>query len=127
MNLTERAQAYLKTLNRDADWITDQSETESYLSRMNLRNPQAILNAQLNFSGYHLTIHENEKHSYEINFISKFHVAKNKKVYSEMVDDEMIVDFENSEKTYHYFITEKGYICTKDEESPGKFIIPLTR
>lgn len=118
MSLSQRAIEYLKTLNRNPDWITEEQETNGYLKNLDIGNFDNISNTQLKYSGYELTVNNDDRFTYEINFISKYHIEKNKRIYTERVNDEIIFDFENNKKSYYYFITESGRICTKNEDSP---------
>ena len=56
----------------------------------------------------------------QLNFISKFHIQKKKRIYTERINDEIILQFDNGKEPRIYFITNKGIICSKDEFNPKK-------
>ena len=118
MKLTERASNYLKSLDRDSEWITYEKETREFLNSLRVNYSQQILDVQLKYSGFELKISKNENSITRLNFISKFHIEKNRKIYTERIDDEIIFKFDNGEKPNIYFITNNGVICSKDEENP---------
>ncbi|MGC4041824.1 MAG: hypothetical protein QM710_13845 [Flavobacterium sp.] len=120
MSLSQRATEYLRSLKRDPDWVTKEEETTTFLRNLRISNFDNLLNTQLDYSGHELTVHNNEKFNYKINFISEYHIGKNRKIYTENVNGEIILDFENAKKACHYFITENGRICTKDEDNNRK-------
>lgn len=120
MNLSTRATEYLKLLRRNPNWITDEKSTINYFKSLNLPKSDQLLKTQLKYSGYELAIQDDEKNKYNINFISKNHINKKTRIYTELVDNEVIMDFENNSKSYNYFISANGSICTRNEENPRK-------
>ena len=116
MKLSPRAFAYLNSLGRNSDWVTNEKETRDYLKNVCDSNSDQLLSTQLNFSGYELRINNFRKSSFEIHFISKYHIEKHKKIYSERIKNEVIFSFKNDNGLDNYFITNTGKICTKDED-----------
>ena len=118
MNLTKRAYNYLETLERDSKWVTSEKETKEYLKSLNINCNIEVVNTQVNYGGYELKI--NNKFKMQLNFISKFHIQKKKRIYTERINDEIILQFDNGKEPRIYFITNKGIICSKDEFDPKK-------
>jgi len=120
MKLTDRASNYLKKLDRDIEWVTNEKETRDYLSNLNISCHDQFVYTQIKYSGYKLKVHQTERYNTRLNFISKFHIKKNEKLYVERIDEEVILKFDNEEKSSFYFITSKGAICSKDIDNPRK-------
>jgi len=122
MNLTEKASSYLKTLDRDPEWITNEKETRRYLNKIYPNYSQEVLNIQLNYGGFKLKVKNNEFNT-KLNFISRHHILENKKIHIERIDNEVIFQFANEIN----YITNSGNICSKDEDNARKIHLTYER
>ncbi|WP_306640164.1 hypothetical protein [Sanyastnella coralliicola] len=116
MNLSERASKYLKSLNKDLKRSSNEDQTKAYLERQNIRSYDGFLRFQILYSGYELTIKDNPGHSFLASLFTQEQIRKNEILEIEKAGDRYIeVCGDHKSAQFTFFITDKGEICTLDD------------
>ncbi|NMF38733.1 hypothetical protein KMW28_24340 [Flammeovirga yaeyamensis] len=117
MNLSGRASKYLNTLTRDLKWSSDEEQTKAYLESQNISYCDSFLRYQTLYSGYELTIKDDPGQSFSASLFSQKQIIKNETLELEKVGNRLIeVCGEHKTAQFTFFITERGEICTLDED-----------
>lgn len=123
MELSVRAKKYLSGLSRIDDYLLSEQETVAYCKQQNFPLNQTLLDIQLGYSGYKLTVKGNKRDSFLLSLFSRHDVKGNLKIEFYRFDDIYVVDFGQHETApFHFFITNLGAICTlghEDGEQPN--------
>lgn len=117
MNLSERASKYLKSLTRDVKWSSDENQTKAYLEGQNISSYDGFLRFQTLYSGYELTIKDDPGHSFSASLFSQKQIGKNETLEIEKAGDRLVeVCGEHKTAQFTFFITDRGEICTLDDD-----------
>lgn len=117
-NLSERAIKYLESLRRkDPVWVSNEDETKEYLERQNITSYSSFLRYQTLFSGYELTVKDAPEHSFSAALFSKGQIGLNQELNIEKAGDRLVeVCGHHSTAQFTFYITDKGEICTLDDD-----------
>ena len=80
MTLTERATKYFSKLKRIDEFYIDRERTIEYCKRQNFVLTKELLDVQVNFSGYKLTITNDRGHGFLLRLFSEFDFAENRNI-----------------------------------------------
>jgi hypothetical protein len=111
--LSQRARAYLSTLVRNDEWVTNPAMVIEYFTKQGVFLSDNLLKVQLDYSGYKLTIKGDPGHAFLLNFISKRDVSKNTEIVSYPLKRGYLLEFgEHATAQFTFYITDEGEICT---------------
>ena len=117
MNLSERASKYLNSLGRDENWTSNEGKTRTYLIGQKISPVDEFLRYQVLYSGYKLTINNAPGHSFSASLFSKKQIRKNELLELEKAGSRIVeVCGDHSTAQLTFFITDRGEICTLDDE-----------
>ena len=117
MNISERAQKYLRTLKRDSNYVSDEKETKEYLSKQNIEPADEFLKFQIQYSGYKLTINNDSGNSFSASLFSKNQIQENLKLEIEKAGDRFIeICGDHTTAQFTFYLTDKGEFCTLDDD-----------
>ncbi|CAN5627975.1 hypothetical protein BH11BAC3_BH11BAC3_34440 [soil metagenome] len=123
MTLTERASKYLNTLQRNSEFYLDRETTIEYCNKKKLIVSENLLDIQVHFSGYKLTIKNDIGNGFLLKLFSKADVKNNREIEVYHFDKTYVVDFgEHDTAQFRFFITNSGELCTlghQDKDTPN--------
>ena len=113
MTLTERARKYFSRLERNGEFCLDRETTAKYCNLHNFPLNENLLDIQVNFSGYKLTILNDKGHGFLLRLFSKADVKNNSEIEVYYFDKTYVVDFgEHDAAQFNFYITNLGELCT---------------
>jgi hypothetical protein len=123
MSLSNRAIEYLGTLKRDTNYITDKSDTEQYLINNNITPYDEFLRFQTLYSGYQLTIKDDPYNTFFASLFTREQIKTNNTLDIELAGDRFVeVCGEHKTAQFTFFITDRGEICTLDDDDSPNII-----
>ncbi|WP_044205597.1 hypothetical protein [Flammeovirga sp. OC4] len=115
MGLSTRATKYLQSLDRNLEWTSNEDQTKVYLEKQNIRHFEEFLKYQTLYSGYKLTIQDQPLSSFSVSLFSRDQIINNESLDLEKIGDKFIeICGEHMTAQFTFFITERGEICTLD-------------
>lgn len=113
MTLTDRATKYLNKLQRKSESHLDKETTIAYCNQKAFPLTEKLVDIQVNFSGYKLTIGNDNGHGFLLRLFSKADVKNNNEIEVYHFDKTYVVDFgEHDTAQFHFYITDLGELCT---------------
>ncbi|XZF14935.1 hypothetical protein ACTHGU_02280 [Chitinophagaceae bacterium MMS25-I14] len=113
MSLSPAAQKYLSEQKRLKEWCTDEIAVRKYFQDQKMGIYTELIDVQLLYSGYKLTIEGYCNNDFLLSFISRKEITSNKLPAHEMFGDHPIFYFGNhATAPFHFGITPAGAICT---------------
>src|SRR5690349_24295119 len=114
--LSERVQKYLASLTRDRDWTSERETTKQYLSDSGIHNPNALVDFQINYSGYTLTKRNKPGDSFTARLLSQKQIeSKDKLDYLELDNQLLIGCGDHKTAQFNFYLTHNGQLCTIDD------------
>lgn len=111
--LSQRARAYLSTLVRADEWVTNSAMVTEYFTKQDVFLSSNLLKVQLDYSGYKLTIKGDPGHTFLLNFISRKDVSKNNEMVCYPIEQGYLLEFgAHATAQFTFYITNEGKICT---------------
>jgi hypothetical protein len=116
--LTERAAKYLNRLKRDNEFSLDRETVIQYCKQQDFPINEKLVDVQLNFSGYKLTITNKPGGGFLLRLFSKTAVNNNHEIEVYHFDKSYVVDFgAHDTAQLHFYITNSGELCTLGHHS----------
>ncbi|MFL9481408.1 hypothetical protein ACI6Q2_01440 [Chitinophagaceae bacterium LWZ2-11] len=116
-NLSARATKYLKRLSRDSLWLCNADQVRAYLSSQNLPMFDVLMQFQILFSGFKLTIAGSTGDAFYLQLFSKKQIAANEKIHYEVEGNHYWFECGYHETGQFLFcINQIGEICTLDKD-----------
>jgi len=113
MKLSDRATRYFNNLQRIDKYFLDKEKTIEYCKRQNFPLTETLLDVQVNFSGYKLTIGNGKGHGFLLRLFAKCDFDEDRKIEVYHFGETYIVDFgEHDTAPFYFYITELGELCT---------------
>jgi hypothetical protein len=113
MILTERAIKYFNRLKRNSEFYLEKETTIEYFNQQNFPINEKLIDIQVKFSGYKLTITNDSGHGFLLRLFSSNDVKNNIKIEAYHFDKTYILDFgEHDTSQFNFYITNLGELCT---------------
>lgn len=113
MTLTERATKYFNRLERNNELCLDRETTVEYCNQQAFPLNEKLVDVQVNFSGYKLTVFKDKGHGFLLRLFSKADVENNNQIEVYHFGKNYVVDFgEHDTAQIHFYITNLGELCT---------------
>jgi c-di-AMP phosphodiesterase-like protein len=123
MTLTERATKYFNRLKRNNEFYLDRETTIEYCNQQIFPLSEKLVDIQINFSGYKLTIYNDSGNGFLLRLFSKADVKNNNEIEVYHFDKTYVVDFgQHDTAQFHFYITNLGELCTlghNDDDTPN--------
>jgi hypothetical protein len=118
MKLSERAGAYVASLERDLYWSAGRAATAAWLEGQGLPHGEALLRFQELYSGLTMTIRGNDRDAFSARLFLHQQVAENKPPAFEKIGDTWIFPCgDHRTAQFTFYITAEGAFCTVPDET----------
>lgn len=118
MNLSERAGAYVASLERDLRWSADRVATAAYQNGQGLPSGEALLRFQEQYSGLAMTIRGKDHDTFSARLFSHQQVTENTSIEFEKIGDSWLFRCgEHRTAQFTFYITADGAFCTVPDEA----------
>ena len=117
MKLSERATNYFRKLKRREEYALSREKTVEYCRKQDFPLTDVLLDVQTNFSGYKLTIRNDDGHGFLLCLFGKFDFDENREIEYYYFGETYVVDFgAHDTAQFHFFITNSGELCTLGQD-----------
>ena len=117
MSLSKRAEEYITTLKRNADWVAGAEETLIYLTENEFSLTEALVDFQSKYSGLQLTIKDDQFDAFDVRLFKRKAIKRNTPLDFDKVGDRYIfICGIHRTAQYTFFLTHQGEFCTLDDD-----------
>ncbi len=113
MKLSNKTVNYLSSLNRNMEWTSSENYLKKYFKNQQFPISKELINYQINYSGFDLTIRNEEKNTFQLYLFSNKQISDNEGLEYERVGDKTIFTCGDHRTSQNWFyITMEEEICT---------------